>query len=253
VLSAELREFARSPGAYLDASGAEVVDNERYFAAIVAGGKYVNVFRPRFAAEAAADVLAEVRSLAPSAIGSWQTDSVDLAEALLAAGARRPAPPLEWTFTALATATAPPPVAGIEIRRIESFDDYLVGLEIALSAEQYTDEARAHRRAEAEETYERRKGGPSMEWLASIDGEPVAHARAFPGPRGLLLDGGATLPSARGRGAYRALIAARWDEAVARGTPALVVQAQDTTSRPILERRGFEVVCTMYEVEHDPL
>jgi predicted GNAT family N-acyltransferase len=61
-----------------------------------------------------------------------------------------------------------------------------------------------------------------------------------------------TLPSARGRGAYRALIAARWDEAVARGTPALAVQAQET-SRPILERCGFEVVCTMYEVEHDPL
>ena len=71
-----------------------------------------------------------------------------------------------------------------------------------------------------------------MEWLASIDGEPVAHARAFPGPRGLLLDGGATLPSARGRGAYRALIAARWDEAVARGTPALVVQAQDDHLAP---------------------
>ena len=35
-----------------------------------------------------------------------------------------------------------------------------------------------------------------MEWLASIDGEPVAHARAFPGPRGLLLDGGATAAAA---------------------------------------------------------
>jgi GNAT superfamily N-acetyltransferase len=252
VLTAELREFARSPGAYLDPSGAHVVDDERYFAAIVAGGKYVNVFRPGFGPDAAGEVLAEVRSLAPSATGSWQTDSRELADALVAAGARRPAPPLEWEFTALATATAPPAVAGFEIRRIDSFDDYLVGLEIALSAEQYTDEARSHRRTEAKETYERRKRGPSMEWLASIDGRPVAHARAFPGPRGLLLDGGATLPSARGRGAYRALVAARWDEAVARGTPALVVQAQET-SRPILERCGFEVVCTMYEVEHDPL
>jgi GNAT superfamily N-acetyltransferase len=252
VLSPELHEFARSPGAYLDPAGAEIVDDARYFAAIVARGKYVNVFRPRFHPEAAAEVLAEVRSLAPSAIGSWQTDSKELADALVAAGARRPAPPLEWEFTALATATAPPAVTGFEIRRIESFGDYLLGLEIALSAEQYTDEARAHRRAEAKESYERRKGGPSMEWLASMDGEPVAHARAFPGPRGLLLDGGATLPSARGRGAYRALIGARWEEAVARGTPALVVQAQET-SRPILERCGFEVVCTMYEVEHDPL
>jgi hypothetical protein len=41
------------------------------------------------------------------------------------------------------------------------------------------------------------------------------------------------------------------DEAVARGTPALVVQA-GSMSRPILERCGFERVCTMYEVEHDP-
>jgi GNAT superfamily N-acetyltransferase len=252
VLTAELLEFARSPGAFLDASGADVVDNDRYFAAIVAGGKYVNVFRPSFDPRDAPDALAEVRGLAPSAVGSWQTDSRELADALVAAGARRPAPPLEWEFTALATATAPPRVEGIDVRRIESFDDYLVGLEIALSAEQYTDDARARRREEAEETYERRKSGPSMEWLASIDGEVVGHARAFPGPRGLLLDGGATLPSARGRGAYRALIAARWDEAVSRGTPALVVQAQET-SRPILERCGFEVVCTMYEVEHDPL
>ncbi|MGN6799040.1 MAG: GNAT family N-acetyltransferase [Gaiellaceae bacterium] len=252
MLSDELLEFARSPGAYLDSAGAEIVNTDRYFAAIIAGGKYINVFRPRFRPEESAEVLAEVRSLAPSGIGSWQTDSREIADALLAAGARRPAPPLDWQFTALATDTPPPPVDGFEIRRIESFEDYLVGLEIALSAEQYTDEVRAQRRAEAKTHWERRKDGPSMEWLASIDGEPVAHARAFPGPRGLLLDGGATLPRARGRGAYRALIAARWDEAVARGTPALVVQAQDT-SRPILERCGFETVCTMYEMEHDPL
>ncbi|HET7129231.1 MAG TPA: GNAT family N-acetyltransferase [Gaiellaceae bacterium] len=252
MLSAELLEFARSPGAYLDATGTEVVDNDRYFAAIVAGGKYVNVFRPSFALNDAAEILAEVRALAPSATGSWQTDSRDLADALVAAGARRPAPPLEFEFVALATATAPPAVDGIDVRRVESFDDYLVGLEIALSAEQYTDEVRARRRAEAEATWERRRSGPAMEWLASIDGEPVAHARAFPGPRGFLLDGGATTPSARGHGAYRALIAARWHEAVARGTPALVVQAGEM-SRPILERCGFEVVCTMYEAEHDPL
>lgn len=252
MLSDGLREFARAPGVYLDPSGAEIVDDPRYFAAIVAGGKYVNVFRPRFAPDAAPAVLMEVRALAPAATGSWQTDSRQLAEALVAAGARLPSPPLEWEFTALASATAPPPVDGVEVRRIESFDDYLVGLEIALSAEQFTEDVRTRRRDEAAAHWERRKNGPSMEWLASIDGEPVAHARAFPGPRGLLLDGGATLPGARGRGAYRALIAARWEEAVARGTPALVVQAQET-SRPILERCGFEVVCTMYEVEHDPL
>ena len=35
-----------------------------------------------------------------------------------------------------------------------------------------------------------------------------------------------TLPDARGRGAYRALVRARWDDAVRRGTPALVVHAE---------------------------
>jgi hypothetical protein len=252
VLNAELREFARAPGAFLErAPGVETVDTERYFAGVVAAGKYVNVCRLRFAPEEAVDVLAEVRQLAPSATGSWQTDSSDLAAALLAAGAREPAPPLDGEFTALASSTPPPRVDGIEIRRVKSFDDYLIGLEIMLSAEQFTDEARARRRAEAAETYNRHRDGPMMGWLASIDNEPVALARAFPSPRGLLLDGGVTLPSARGRGAYRALLAARWEEAVARGTPALVVHA-GPMSRPILEHCGFEPVCTMYEVEHDP-
>jgi len=252
VLSAELREFAQSPGAYLEPTGADVVETDGYFAAIVGGGKYVNVCRLRVDPGDAAAVLGEVRALAPSAVGSWQTNSGALAEALVGAGARLPGAPLDAEFTALATSTPPPHVPGVEVRRIEDFADYVLGLEIALTAEQYTDEVRAQRRRDAKATYERRRSGPAMEWLASIDGETVAHARAFPSPRGLLLDGAATLPSARGRGAYRALIAARWEEAVARGTPALVVQAQET-SRPILERCGFEAVCTMYEVEHDPL
>ena len=46
---------------------------------------------------------------------------------------------------------------------------------------------------------------------------------------------------ARGRGAYRAVVRARWDAAVARGTPALAVGA-GPMSRPILERLGFEQV-----------
>ena len=54
--------------------------------------------------------------------------------------------------------------------------------------------------------------------------------------------GGATLPEARGRGVYRALVAARWEDAVARGTPALVTQA-GAQSRPILARLGFRELC----------
>jgi GNAT superfamily N-acetyltransferase len=79
-------------------------------------------------------------------------------------------------------------------------------------------------------------------YLAYIDGEPVARASASFTEHGVQLFGGATLPEARGLGAYRALVAARWDDAVARGTPALVTQA-GRMSRPILEQLGFEAVC----------
>jgi hypothetical protein len=37
-------------------------------------------------------------------------------------------------------------------------------------------------------------------------------------------------------------VAARWEDAVARGTPTLVTQA-GRMSRPILERLGFRAVC----------
>jgi GNAT superfamily N-acetyltransferase len=49
------------------------------------------------------------------------------------------------------------------------------------------------------------------------------------------------LPVYRGRGVYRALVRARWDAALARGTLALVTQAGQM-SRPILQRLGFRTL-----------
>jgi hypothetical protein len=74
-----------------------------------------------------------------------------------------------------------------------------------------------------------------------LDDEIVCAGTSAPTPHGLLLYGGATAPRARGRGAYRALLRARWDEAVSRGTPVLITQG-GSMSRPILERVGFERV-----------
>ena len=82
-------------------------------------------------------------------------------------------------------------------------------------------------------------------YVASIDGLPVAEggiAATTVGP--MVLSGGATRPEARGRGAYRALVRARWDEAVRRGHPQLVAQAS-AMSRPVLERVGFRPVGTV--------
>ena len=52
-----------------------------------------------------------------------------------------------------------------------------------------------------------------------LDGELVCTGTSAPTEHGLLLYGGATRPDAHGRGAYRALLRVRWDEAAARRTP----------------------------------
>ena len=51
--------------------------------------------------------------------------------------------------------------------------------------------------------------------------------------------GGATRPSARGRGAYRAVIAERLRFGVAHGATTAIVKGRVTTSAPILARAGF--------------
>jgi GNAT superfamily N-acetyltransferase len=85
------------------------------------------------------------------------------------------------------------------------------------------------------------EGANGATFLAWVDGEPVAAAYASYTDLGVLLFGGATLPEARGRGAYRALVMARAREAERRGTPVVVTHA-GRMSRPILERLGFEPV-----------
>ena len=78
-------------------------------------------------------------------------------------------------------------------------------------------------------------------FLAFVDGVPVAAGYASYTPLGLLLFGGATLPSARGRGAYRALVAARAREART-GARRSSSRTPGKMSRPILERLGFTPV-----------
>ena len=80
--------------------------------------------------------------------------------------------------------------------------------------------------------------GRSSVYLAYLDGEPVGFGRAVFAPWAALLLGGATLPEARGRGVYTALVHARWRETVERGVPRVVVSA-GAMSAPILEKLGF--------------
>jgi predicted GNAT family acetyltransferase len=78
-------------------------------------------------------------------------------------------------------------------------------------------------------------------WLAYVDEEPVAMARAAVGHDGMLLLGGCTLEEFRGRGLYTALVQVRARYAASAGAPLLAVQA-GKQSRPILERLGFDTL-----------
>ena len=77
-------------------------------------------------------------------------------------------------------------------------------------------------------------------FLAFIEGRPAASAQLVWLSNGFpYLGGASTLSEYRGRGAFRALIRIRWDEAVAHGKPILLVQA-GKMSAPIFRRLGFE-------------
>src|SRR5262249_20078187 len=147
-------------------------------------------------------------------------------------------PPYEPVATAMAL-TQPPDVGGtaaVDVRAVETFEEYLLSDSIAGSAfgeDERDREAFARAAPERFAAYTARDD--YIRLLAYVDGAPVAVGMANAHECGLLLGGAGTLAEARGHGAYRALVRARWDEAVRRGTPALVILA-GAMSRPILER-----------------
>jgi GNAT superfamily N-acetyltransferase len=79
----------------------------------------------------------------------------------------------------------------------------------------------------------------------------TAFAVYYPGTDFVALLGGATLPDWRGRGLYRAMIAARAREAVARGFRLLHVDASPA-SAPILRRCGFHEITTSTHYQWTP-
>lgn len=81
-------------------------------------------------------------------------------------------------------------------------------------------------------------------FLALIDGEPAGAGWATVCMGGVIMNGGAVRPALRGRGVYRALVAARLTLARRAGAPGLVTQAKPDTSGPILAAFGFRTVGT---------
>ena len=101
--------------------------------------------------------------------------------------------------------------------------------------------------ARAPQTLEKRRAnqlaaGDRRVLLATIDGEPAGSAgmTLFP-PLGAIINGGAVRPKFRGRGVYRALLAARLEIAREAGVAGLAVWGGDM-SAPILTGLGFQTV-----------
>ncbi len=225
---------------------------------VVQGSVWASVSGVRVEADALEALVAETRALIPpgKAAGWWIDPDArppDLHDRLLALGLAEPA---DGTGLLYSLACTVQPAAGppeVEVHRVVSFDDFLATVELAWDAfatpPGRRDKQRPHLRSEFEAA--ERAGVPAT-FLATLDGRPAGCGRSIYSELGVFLIAGAVAPWARGRGVYRALVHARWLDAVERGTPALVTEAMPETSYPILTRLGFEQVCSIRRLEDPP-
>ena len=239
-----LREVAEYPNSFGPLGpNDERIETERYTLCMGAGKTWNTVQRQHFRTDEVDAVLEEVRSLLRErgrGKTQWEVGSAaeppDLVDLLLARGL---VPDRDPYAVALVLTEAPPAVApGLVARRVTTFEEFVVANEVQWEAF----ETAADEIDEARELLPQRwRETPSTMHAVWLEGELVSAGTCAPTPHGLLLYGGATLPRARGRGAYRALLRARWEEAVAHGAPTLITQG-GSMSRPILEGLGFQPI-----------
>jgi len=140
----------------------------------------------------------------------------------------------------------PPPSGApdIEIRRVSSFADYEASMRIIF--QDASDEAWHETEAGLAAAWEEARDDERIYMFLAVDqGQTIAFGQLVWLTNGLPYLGGAgTLKAARGRGAFRALVRARWDDAAAHGQPVLLVQA-GRMSAPILSGLGFQTVGTV--------
>lgn len=167
----------------------------------------------------------------------WNATPADLPERLLARGFEPDDE--EAVLTGMTCSVEPPAAPDVEIRRITTLAEQLEALEVDWAVWDISPEERVLRRTTEEKRFASIETlGVVHHFAAWADGRPVGFGRGIDLDDGVALMGGAVLPAYRRRGVYRALVRARWDHAVARGTPLLVVQAGHM-SAPVLEGLGF--------------
>jgi hypothetical protein len=247
-----LREIAEYPNSFGPLGPRdERIETDGYTLWMGTGAKWNTVQQQRFELEELDDVLAEVRATLRErgrTHTQWEVGSSapeGLVDALLARGLVRDQEP--YAVALVLTHEPPEVAAGLAARRVETFEEYAEANAVQWEAFDMPAAEVAENRELLPQRYRETVNLMHAVWL---DGELVCAGTSAPTEHGLLLYGGATRPHARGRGAYRALIRARWDDAVALGTPALITQG-GSMSRPILERLGFERVGDVHMLVDD--
>jgi hypothetical protein len=238
-----LREVAEYPNSFGPLGpGDERIDTERYTLCMGAGASWNTVQRQRFPVAEVDDVLEEIRATLRERKRTktqWEVGSsapAGLVDALLERGLVHDRDP--YAVALLLTHEPPLGPPNAVARRIETYEELLAACEVQWEAFEASPAEIEEARALLESRW---RESPNVRHAVWLDDKLVCTGTAAPTPHGLLLYGGATLPHARGRGAYRALVRARWDDAVSRDTPVLITQG-GSMSRPILERLGFEPV-----------
>lgn len=237
-----LREVAEYPNSFIALGpGEERIETERYTLCLSSARFANTVQRQRFAPDELDEVIAEIRDHLRQrgrTRTQWEVGSAmaGLVGLLLRRGLK---PDTDPHAIALALRRAPPPPPdGVEARRVRTYEEYAAGHEVQWQAFGSTAQEAAEYRTTLASRW---RSGTKIMHAAWLDGEMVSAGISAATPHGLALFGGATLEPARGHGAYRGLIHARWQEAQAMGLPALVTQA-GAMSRPILERLGFVAI-----------
>jgi hypothetical protein len=247
-----LREIAEYPNSFGPLGPHdERIETPRYTLCIGSGRRWNTVQRQRFELGELDEVLAEVRATLlerDRTHTQWEVGSsapAGLVEALLERGVKHDKDP--HAVALVLTHQPPPPRPGLSARRVRSLQE----LEAAMAVQWEAFGTPADEIEEARKLLPKAfKEGVNLRHAVWLDGDIVCTGTAAPTEHGLLLYGGATLKRARGRGAYRALIRARWDDAVSLGTPVLITQG-GSLSRPILERIGFEPVGEVHMLVDD--
>ncbi len=253
TVSESLRVFAEEPDAYIAEvpSVAPHIRTPKYLLALSPSPLQSVTCRVRTTAAELDDTLKEVRArLRERNVRSnvWHVGPSSRPQGLASLLRDRgfvPAtqPPYEPTMTIMALAEPPKskPDNGVAARLARTFEDYVAGLEAVLEAFDESEEDRVAWRKAAPTLWETQDGDDRFTHVAFIDGKAVGAGFSACGSTGILMGGSGVLPSARGRGVYRAILAARWAEVERLGKEGLVIHA-GAMSRPILERCGFQVV-----------